>query len=140
MLGRDRVALGGHVSPGRVVERRKRAMSTRMSRMRERVMGAADDTTSALGERMESMADTVTSAPDMARSSTQGNPLAMGLVSFGVGLVAASLLPASRQERHMAQRGEPMLERAADEAGSLARAEAAQLMAKAKEVERKSVV
>src|SRR3546814_15663236 len=79
-------------------------MSTRMSRMRERVMGAADDTTSALGERMESMADTVTSAPDMARSSTQGNPLAMGLVSFGVGLVAASLLPARRQERHLAQR------------------------------------
>src|SRR3546814_11063518 len=40
----------------------------------------------------------------------------------------------AHQERHMAPRVEPMLERAADEAGSLARAEADQLMPKAKEV------
>src|SRR3546814_16553717 len=97
-------------------------------------MGAADDTTSALGERMESMADTVTSAPDMARSSTQRNPLAMGLVSFGVGLVAASLLPATRQERHLAQRVEPIPERGADGAGSLPRAAAHQPLPHATEV------
>src|SRR3546814_12588788 len=56
MLGRDLEALGAHVSPGRVVEPRKRAMSTRMSRMGGRVMGAAAATTSALGERRVSLA------------------------------------------------------------------------------------
>src|SRR3546814_19026066 len=74
MLGRDLEALGDHVSPGRVVERRKRAMSTRMSRMRERVMGAADDTTSALRARMEPRAATAPSAPDKAPSRTTERP------------------------------------------------------------------
>src|SRR3546814_18922687 len=86
MLGRDLEALGDHVSPGRVVERRKWAMSTRMSRMRERVMGAADDTTAALGERLESLADTVTRAPDIARPAPQGHPLDPKSVGYGKGV------------------------------------------------------
>ncbi|MBZ6195145.1 hypothetical protein KVH07_19755 [Streptomyces olivaceus] len=36
------------------------------------------------------------------RSQTQGNPLAAGLVAFGAGLLAASMVPASRTERQKA--------------------------------------
>jgi len=40
------------------------------------------------------------------RQQTQGNPLGAGLVAFGVGLVIASLLPATEPEKQVAQRAE----------------------------------
>ena len=143
-LSRDLEALGDHVSPGRMVERRRNAATRRVSALMDKLMGAADDATStmgdrassagsAVGERAESMAHAVAGAPDVARSTTQGNPLAVGLVSFGIGLVAASLLPPTRQERDLARRAEPHLQRAAEEAGSVARQEADELAPTAKQ-------
>jgi hypothetical protein len=143
MLGRDLEALGDHVSPGRMVERRRNAAAQKVRGVKERLMGAADDTTSAVTDRASSagsaitdragsVAQTVAEAPQMARSQTQGNPLAMGLVSFGVGLVAASLFPATRQERQLARKAEPALQTAAEQAGSLAREDVDQLVPAAK--------
>jgi hypothetical protein len=40
-----------------------------------------------------SVADAASSAPDMARRQTRGNPLAAGLIALGVGWLASSLLP-----------------------------------------------
>ncbi len=42
-------------------------------------------------------------APQAARRQTQGNPVAAGLVAFGLGLLIASLIPASRKEEELAQ-------------------------------------
>jgi hypothetical protein len=127
-LGRDLEALGDHVSPGRMVERRKAAMGHRVRRVRDRLMGAADgagENLSFAGEAMtgfgEDVASSVRGAPDMVRDRTQGSPLGMGLVSFGIGFVAASLFPATRQEQRLAAKVEPALDRAAEEAGSVAR-------------------
>jgi hypothetical protein len=144
MLGRDLEALGDHVSPGRMVERRRNAATQRVRGMKDKLMGVADDTTSAvtgrassagsaITERAESVVQTMASAPDMAKSQTQGNPLAMGLISFGVGLVASSLIPATRQERQLARKAEPMLQTAAEQAGTLAREDVDQLVPAAKE-------
>lgn len=143
-LGRDLEALGDHVSPGRMVERRRNAAAQRVRGMKDKLMGAADDTTSAvtdragsagsaITDRAESVAQTVAGAPQMAKSQTQGNPLAMGLISFGVGLVASSLIPATRQERQLARKAQPMLQTAAEQAGSLAREDVDQLVPAAKE-------
>lgn len=132
-LGRDLTALGDHVSPGRMVERRRNAAAQRVRGMKDKLMGVADDTTSAVSERAGSMSDTMSQAPQMARRQTQGNPLAMGLVSFGVGLVAASLFPASRQERELISKAEPALQTAAEQAGSMAREDIDKIVPKAKD-------
>ena len=128
MLGRDLEALGDHVSPGRIVERRRTAAAQSFRGVKDRVMGVADDTSSAVTDRAGSVAGAVSSAPHLARTQTQGNPLAMGLVSFGVGLVAASLLPTSRQERQLAAKAEPALQSAAEHAGALAREDVDELV------------
>ncbi|MFI1510628.1 hypothetical protein [Streptomyces sp. NPDC020597] len=46
--------------------------------------------------------EAVRQAPDEAMRQTQGNPLAAGLIAFGVGLLASSLLPASEVEQDKA--------------------------------------
>lgn len=45
---------------------------------------------------------TAQEAPERAREATAGNPLAAGLVAFGIGALAGTLLPASEPERRAA--------------------------------------
>ncbi|MEV6808032.1 DUF3618 domain-containing protein [Streptomyces sp. NPDC051132] len=123
-LSADVDQLADRTSPRRVVRRRAHRMRGAVSGVRERVMGTAADTAhgvadtaqSATGSLQEgagrvagSARDTVggagqalQQAPELARRRAQGNPLAAGLVAFGVGLLASSLLPASRVEREKA--------------------------------------
>jgi len=44
----------------------------------------------------------VQEAPQAIRRQTQGNPLAAGLIAFGVGWLVSSLLPATRREQELA--------------------------------------
>jgi CHASE3 domain sensor protein len=48
-----------------------------------------------------SAADAVSSAPQAVRRRAQGNPLAAGLIAFGAGWLAASLIKSSRYERKL---------------------------------------
>ena len=125
-LGRDLVAIGDRVSPGRMVERRRLAVRQSFGRARDAVMGAKDtaaDTTqhaassaqSAVGSAASAVGDAVTSAPQAIQSQTQGNPLAAGLVAFGVGALAGSLLPTTRREEQAVAQVQPALESAASE-------------------------
>jgi ElaB/YqjD/DUF883 family membrane-anchored ribosome-binding protein len=60
----------------------------------------------------------------MVREQTQGNPMAAGLVAFGLGMVAASLMPPSDKEREAAalvkEKAEPLTQEATDTAKELA--------------------
>ena len=105
-LGRDVDALNEKVSPGRIARRRLDATKDKVSSLKERVMGSASDSQSAgrtVGSAGSSVADAVTAAPDMARRTTEGNPLAAGLVAFAAGWLVASVLPASKAEQQAAQ-------------------------------------
>jgi hypothetical protein len=62
-------------------------------------LSAAQDRVSSAAS---TVADTATSAPEVARSKTRGNPLAAGLIAFGVGWLASSLLPATQKEQDVA--------------------------------------
>jgi hypothetical protein len=112
-------ALTEKVHPGRVVQRRVGRARSRMVNLRERVMGTASDTTASTGQGISStvsgagsaassaastVADTAGSAGVAVRQRTEGNPLAAGLIAFGAGWLASSLLPASEQERRAAAR------------------------------------
>lgn len=80
-----------------------------------------------IGDAASSVGDAISDAPDTIRTQTQGNPLAAGLIAFGVGALVAGLLPASRPEQQVAGRvkdaAEPLKEQlteaAKDAASSL---------------------
>jgi hypothetical protein len=123
-LSADVDALTDKLSPQRMVERRVRRSRTAMTNMKDRIMGSTSDAyqtagsaTSGVGESVSARAsaardtvagtassavDTVRSAPDTARRSTQGNPLAAGLIAFGAGWLLSALLPASEPEQQVA--------------------------------------
>ena len=138
-LSYDVDALNEKVNPARVVDRRMTAAKSRVSRVKERVMGSAQGTSartqgvasnaagsvqsaasnaagsvqsaaSSAADTVQGAAstavDTVQQTPDMIVRQTQGNPLAAGLIAFGVGWLVSSILPATEKEKQLAQQAE----------------------------------
>ena len=114
-LGQDVDALADKVNPGKVAQRQTEKVRNAATRVKDRVMGTASDvkervtgTASDLVDSTQSAAGqaggTVADAPRKVASATQGNPLAVGLIAFGVGLLAASLVPASKPEQQAAEK------------------------------------
>jgi len=136
-LTRDFDMIGDKVSPSRMVERRTEAVKGRFRRAREAVMGSADHVTQSTGDGMHSARDAagavgsaVTDAPHRIEQGTSGNPLVAGMVAFGLGVLAATVLPASRKEQQLARQMQPQLEHAAHAVAESGR-EVAQEMAPA---------
>ncbi len=127
-LSYDVDALNEKVNPARVVDRRVTAAKGRVTGLKDKVMGTAHDTAhsghglasdaagsvqgaagSAAGsvqDAASTAAGAIQGAPDMAIRQTQGNPLAAGLIAFGVGWLVSSLLPATQREQQLAQQAE----------------------------------
>jgi hypothetical protein len=127
-LSADVNALTEKVSPGRVVERRVERARGAFANIKDKIMGRAEYPTTTVGDRTSyatsraadsvssaasSAADTVSSAassaadaarsaPQAVRRQTEGNPLAAGLVAFGLGWLVSSLIPATRKEQELA--------------------------------------
>jgi hypothetical protein len=143
-LGYDLEAVGDRVSPGRMVERRRAAVRQTWMRARNRVMGAADNTGPSMSDRAGGAASTVsdaagtarerageaatavkervTEAPQAVTSATEGNPLAAGVIAFGAGLLAASLLPSTEKEQRLvSEQVKPALDQAKSEAQAVAK-------------------
>lgn len=91
-------ALSDKVSPSRIVHRRVDATKSAAGSVRDKVMGSASAGSDKIGATQSTLSDAVSGAPDAARSRTQGNPLAAGLLAFASGMLLASLLPASKVE------------------------------------------
>jgi len=124
-VSRDLDVIGDRVSPHRMVERRQAAVHQRFTNIKDRVMGSAevsvDVVHDATATAATALTDSASSVAQGTRHVAEGNPLAMGLVAFGAGLVAATLFPATRTERDLAERAQPALEQAASAAGPAAR-------------------
>jgi hypothetical protein len=130
-LSYDVDALNEKVNPARVMDRRVTAAKGRITRAKEKVMGSAHDTTSTAQYHAQnaagsvqgaassaadsvqgaasSAAQAVQQAPDQIVRQTQGNPMAAGLIAFGVGWLVSSLLPATQKEQQLAQQAETAL-------------------------------
>jgi X-X-X-Leu-X-X-Gly heptad repeat protein len=112
-LTRDVDMLADKTSPKRVAQRR-------WSAVKEKVMGSTDqvsdkasqlsDKASELGDKASELSDragetahdvagSVRDAPQAVARQTQGNPLAAGIIAFGAGLLAATLIPVTDAER-----------------------------------------
>jgi ElaB/YqjD/DUF883 family membrane-anchored ribosome-binding protein len=123
-LSADVDQLADRTSPRRVVNRRARRAKGAVAGLRDRVMGSASQSahgvtdtarstagslregtgqaTETVRETAEQAGEAVRRAPDQAMRRTQGSPLAAGLIAFGVGALASSLLPTSRAEEETA--------------------------------------
>ena len=107
-------AIGDRVSPGRMMERRKNRLVNGLQNARDRVMGTASDAGSAVGDAAGGAVETLKQTPDTVRQQAQGNPLAAGAIAVGVGVLLASVFPASDNERRAADqlidKAEPLKE------------------------------
>ncbi|GAB4081890.1 DUF3618 domain-containing protein [Modestobacter muralis] len=110
-------ALNEKVNPSRVVDRRVGKAKTSVTGLKDRVFGAAHETGNHAGGAAHNAADTVQGAasdamgavqqaPGQLKTQAQGNPLAAGLIAFGVGWLVSSLLPTSEKEKQLAQQAE----------------------------------
>lgn len=149
-LSQDVDQLTEKVSPPRIVGRQVDRAKGRASSLRDRVMGSSDQGTGIHGAAgsvssgasgakdavtgaVGSVGDTVGSAPTAVKSRTQGNPLAAGLVAFGVGLVLSSLAPASEREQQLAAQAESKAKELAEPAKDVGRQMAEELKPAAQE-------
>jgi len=93
----DRLAQKTH--PKRVAQRRWTAV-------KEKVMGTAK-TASQFGDKAgnaaHEMADSVRHTPNSVVRQAEGNPVAAGVIAFGVGMLAATLVPATDAEKRAGQ-------------------------------------
>jgi vacuolar-type H+-ATPase subunit H len=161
-LAYDVDRLADRTVPTRVAGRKWEGAKNRVRSVTDRVMGARDtarDKASAVGDKAQEaasragdkaqeaahdVADTVRQTPDTVARQTRGNPLAVGLIAFGVGLLTASLLPETEAEKRaggaVAERSGDLVDKAketaremVDELGGTAREAADQVRETARE-------
>lgn len=132
-LSEDVDVLTESVRPSSVAKRATQRATGRASRLKETVMGTAQDTTSQGAEMAHDAADTVKDVPQMARRQARGNPLAAGAVALAAGWLVGSLLPASDKERQLARAAKEQAAPLVDEVKSMAQETAEHLKEPAKQ-------
>ena len=115
-LSSDVNALTETVSPSNVARRQADKVAGVATSVKDRVMGTADDLRSSGSDAASTVAHAPGAAADKARSKTQGNPLAAGLIALGAGWLVGSMLPASEKEKQAAstlkENAQPLVEEA----------------------------
>jgi uncharacterized protein YjbJ (UPF0337 family) len=111
-------------NPKNVANRQVDKVKSAARGVREHLMGAPDDPSDSgtLGERADTVKgtasgvlgsaqdrasgalDTVSDAPSQVQRKTRGNPLAAGLIAFGIGYLISSAIPSSEKEQEAASR------------------------------------
>lgn len=131
-LGYDVDAVADKVTPSHIAHRQTEKIKGAMTNVKDRVMGAAEDTADSARGALSDARGTLSDAGDAVGHAQQrvtqrakGNPLAAGLIAFGAGLLVSSLIPPSQKEQELAQtlkeKAEPVtqqLSSAASEAAS----------------------
>ena len=79
---------------------------------------AAKDTVS---EKASEASEAVREAPATVKRKTQGNPLAAGVIAFGLGMLVSSLIPSSEKERQAVSQLQENLEPVKQKATEVAR-------------------
>ena len=113
-LTRDVDLLAEKTSPKKVAQRRWTSVKEKVMGSSDHARHAASDTASTVqdkasqvGDKASSaahgVADSVRNAPQAVSQQAQGNPLAAGIIAFGVGMLAATLIPVTDAERRAGQ-------------------------------------
>lgn len=123
-LSGDVDALADKVTPSKIAERQKQKAKGALHSFSRRIMGSDDPYDAhrgvgeATGDAIGDAKDATVDAGKRVVAKAEGNPVAVGLIAFGVGLLAASLIPASDKEQELAAKAkdaaQPMLHEAAE--------------------------
>jgi gas vesicle protein len=122
-LGMDVDALADKVTPSKIVQRQGDKVRGAFGSLRDRLMGTAHDA----GDVASDIAHGAGEVAHDVRVKAEGNPLAVGLIAFGVGLAAASLIPASSREKELATAAKEQAQPLMDEVAGVAKDVAANL-------------
>ena len=126
-------------NPKNIANRQVDKVKSAAQGVREHLMGAPDDPydSGRLGDKADAVKDRVGhaqdrasdaldqvgDAPRLAKRKTRGNPLAAGLIAFGIGYLIAGAIPASKQEQDAASRlqekATPLKDKVSEAAGEL---------------------
>ncbi|MCC3280058.1 DUF3618 domain-containing protein [Arthrobacter sp. zg-Y40] len=105
-LGTNVDAVADKVTPSHIVQRQTDKVKDKVFGVKDKVMGVADsmgnsasNAGGSVSDGMSAAGSAVSDAPGRVVNKAQGNPMAAGLIAFGAGLLAASLIPASEKER-----------------------------------------
>lgn len=119
-LGLDVDALTDKVTPSKIVDRQVGKVRATFGSVKDKIMGVADEASSSLSGAGSSASGGLSEAKDRVVAKAEGNPLAVGLMAFGAGLLLASLIPASEKEKDLAadvkEQAQPLVDAATDAA------------------------
>lgn len=123
-LSSDVDALADKVSPSNIAHRQTEKIRGSVGRVREKIMGVADDASESVHQTSDETRDAIQGLPGNVVQGTRGNPLAAGLIAFGAGWLLSTFVPATETERHAAEavkeKAQPFLEEAQGMAKSVA--------------------
>ncbi len=120
-------AMAYRANPRNAARRQAGRLGQRIGAVRDAVMGRVEDLTSSasdtasgavstVGGAMSGASDQLRHGPGAVPRQAQGNPVAAGMIAFGAGLLAASIIPSSEAERRAAAsvggQAEPLVEQA----------------------------
>jgi hypothetical protein len=128
--------LAESVKPKNVAGRQVGKVKEAASNLKDRVMGSEDDDYSGsavgtVGDKASSAKDTVSEkasdareavrqAPSRMKRRAQGNPLAAGMIAFGLGMLVSSLIPSTEKERQAVSQLQENLEPVKEKASEMA--------------------
>ena len=92
-MQQDVDAIADRVSPSHIAHRQSEKVKDSFRKVKDSVMGTGESTSDQLHHYSEDAAEAVRDAPHRVVEQTKGNPLAAGIIAFGAGLLASSLLP-----------------------------------------------
>ena len=135
-LSNDVDDLAESVKPKNVAGRQVGKVKEAASNLKDRVMGSDDDDYSGsavgtVGDKASSAKDTVSEkasdardavrqAPSRMKRRAQGNPLAAGMIAFGLGMLVSSLIPSTEKEREAVSQLQDNLEPVKEKASEVA--------------------
>jgi Protein of unknown function (DUF3618) len=106
-LARDVDRLAEHASPARLAHRRlerlRDGVKDGVRSVRDRVIGASEEAASTVAGAAADAGAGIQQAPRKLAGVTQGSPVAVGVIAFGSGLLAAALIKETEAERRAAR-------------------------------------
>lgn len=119
-LGSDVDALADKVSPSSIAHRQTEKVKSRFQGVRDSVMGSAHSAGSSVSDTASGAADQAKDVAHKGVEKAKGNPLAVGLIAFGAGWLASSLIPTSDKEEELAgqlkEQAAPLVDKAKEQA------------------------
>ncbi|XVU22257.1 DUF3618 domain-containing protein [Actinoplanes sp. CA-054009] len=98
-LTRDVDLLAEKTSPAKVAQRRWTAVKEKVMGTSDKASDKASDVGGTVSDKAHQAAGAVKQAPQAVTQQAQGNPIAAGVIAFGVGMLAATLIPVTEAER-----------------------------------------